>query len=64
MKREDAFLMCRLFILSQAALHGNKELVSYLVAMKANIAAKNLLGERPADLARRMNHRAVLELLT
>jgi ankyrin repeat protein len=53
-----------MFVLPQAALHGNKEIVSYLVDMKANIAAKNMLAEIPADLARRMNHREVLELLT
>lgn len=56
--------MCQMFILSQAALHGNKEIVSYLVCMKVNIAAENMLAETPADLARRMDHRGVLELLT
>jgi ankyrin repeat protein len=64
MKRKAAFLMCQMFILSQAALHGNKEIVSYLVCMKVNIAAENMLAETPADLARRMDHRGVLELLT
>jgi hypothetical protein len=63
-ERNDAFLMCQMFVLPQAALHGNKEIVSYLLDMKANITAKNMLAEIPADLARRMNHQEVLELLT
>jgi ankyrin repeat protein len=51
-------------ILSQAALHGNKDIVSYLVDMKASVTAKNMLAEIPADLAHRMNHQEVLALLT
>ena len=46
-----------------AVQHANEEVVKYLTSVPVHISTQNFLGETPCDIAQRMNHKGILELL-
>nr|XP_018915552.1 PREDICTED: uncharacterized protein LOC109042993 [Bemisia tabaci] len=47
-----------------AALHGNEEIINYLLRQKVDFSEKDLLGFTPLDIAQKMAHTHIVELLT